>query len=566
MSGGALKAVDLVQDLVHQFSETLSFYRELIQNSIDAGSNRIDVALDYGTLPSGRRGVIMSVEDDGEGMNEKIIDNYLLVLFRSTKDDDLTKIGKFGIGFVSVFAPKPQLVRVSTARDGESWRLDLHSVERFDKYKMPRLRDGTLVELFKELPQEEYAGLVAESRATVSYWCRHSDTKITFRDRWAKTPPEAINSAFDLEGGCSLRYEEEGTQVVMGPAWTAVPEYGFYNRGLTLKEGEAPFVPAVRFKVKSRYLEHTLTRDNVVRDANFEKAMALVKRLAADELPGKVLAECSLLAADLSKAAAKNDAEACARLSELWGRRLPYLIALFNRRWTFFKSWDKEPILAGVGGAPISVKQAKDGLAHGYGVFADHRRTPVTDALDALGKPVLFGGAWAADVAKGLIGAAGITGASESFFYPQLLDERKLEPGLRALVERARAVDAESAYRYQTITVADFGYEGSTIAEKIFVVQNEAGALSPIGELPVSSFFRRKKRGAVLNAAHPFIRKLAAIHGSRPGLAVFMLLKTLHLHDGEVPAERRSAFTNLSEKTERGLLEAALRLDAGGAA
>ena len=130
----------LVRDLVDQFDRPLDFYRELIQNAIDAGSNRIDVTLEWQPPdpavpgakvegePMGR--AVIRVEDDGEGMDEHVIDEYLLVLFRSTKEDDFTKIGKFGIGFVSVFAPRPDLVRVYTSKGGESWRIDFPSYKR----------------------------------------------------------------------------------------------------------------------------------------------------------------------------------------------------------------------------------------------------------------------------------------------------------------------------------------------------------------------------------------------------------------------------------------------------
>ncbi|TPW17409.1 MAG: hypothetical protein FD126_3658, partial [Elusimicrobia bacterium] len=100
----------LVKELVDQFDEPLDFYRELIQNSIDAGSNRIDVSLERVTGEDGKARAVIRLEDDGEGMDEAVINDYLLVLFKSTKEDDYTKIGKFGIGFVSVFAPQPERV------------------------------------------------------------------------------------------------------------------------------------------------------------------------------------------------------------------------------------------------------------------------------------------------------------------------------------------------------------------------------------------------------------------------------------------------------------------------
>jgi len=552
-TGGSIAADDLVKELVHQFSEPLAFYRELIQNSIDAGANRIDVTLEY---KGGR--AIMRVEDDGDGMNEKIIDNFLVVKFRSSKDGDLTKIGKFGIGFVSVFAPKPQLVRVYTARDGESWRLDFHSVKHFDKYKMPRPRDGTLIEVHKDMDEEQYRQLVVDSRSTVRYWCRHSETKIVFRDL-VGGGCETINEPFGLEGGgATVSYEEEGTQIVLGPAWTPVPSYGFYNRGLTLKEGEEMLIPAVRFKVKSRFLEHTLTRDNVVRDENFGKAMALVKRLAQDELPERALAEAREIAGALSKALADGDEHAAKPYAEAWGRLLPYLGTLFAR-WQFFRDWNKVAILPALGGKAVSVVEAKAAAREGGALYVDAARTPVSDALDASGRTVLYG-LWGNEIAR-MIGAKRCLSARAEFVVPRPLES--VDAALAALLQRAASVDSESAYRYKSVVAGDFDYPGSPIADRVFLIQDEPFSLSPAGETPRSSFFwfGRKRRAAVLNAAHPFVRKLAALHAERPGMAVYLLLKALHLHDGEVPVAQRKRFSALAEKTEKALLATALKLD-----
>ncbi len=560
---GALQVDDLVKELVHQFSETLSFYRELIQNSIDAGANRIDVVLDYDEK-AGK--AVISVEDDGDGMNEKIIDGYLLVLFKSSKEDDLTKIGKFGIGFVSVFGPKPDLVRVSTARDGESWRLDFPSFKHWDKYRMPDPRDGTKVELFKTMAKDEYETLVADSREVVRYWCRHSETKIVFQDKTAGAPV-AINEPFDLEGGAALRYEEEGTIIVMGPTDAVKPFYGFYNRGLTLKEGEEAFIPAVQLKIKSRYLEHTLTRDNVVRDENFGKAMRLVRNLADSELPNKVLEGLAPLASELSAAAARGDADTCARLAPLWNKRTPYLILLFSRFWTFGRGWTKAPILPTVSGVPASVADMRRATRKNDGtLFIDATRTPVSDELEARGTPVLWDGPWIDAIGGGLLNAFRKHTATQAFILPRLLSERALDPGIGELLRRANTLDAAATTRYAGIVAADFAYPGSPIADKPFVVQTKPGDLSPADERPLSSFFSlgRKRRAAVVNAGHPFIRRLGLINASRPGLAAYLLLKTLHLHDGEVPPDSKAEFSALAERTERRLLEAALKLDSAG--
>ena len=106
---------EVFENLVDQFSDPFTFYRELIQNAMDAGSNQVDVFCEY---DEDSERVTVTVADSGEGMSEKVIDEQLTRLFSSTKENDLTKIGKFGIGFVSNYTIKTQRVQLETERDG----------------------------------------------------------------------------------------------------------------------------------------------------------------------------------------------------------------------------------------------------------------------------------------------------------------------------------------------------------------------------------------------------------------------------------------------------------------
>ena len=169
----------IVEELVHQFTDPFAFYRELIQNSIDAGSSRIEVSLSY--RPSPKEGLLLvSVCDWGEGMNRDVIENYLVTKFRSTKENDLTKIGKFGIGFVSIFACKPDVVTVDTGRDGEFWRVLFRADTTWELLKLPDPLEGTRVTLHKAMGPQDYDQFVEKSKASLLRWCRHSDVDVTF--------------------------------------------------------------------------------------------------------------------------------------------------------------------------------------------------------------------------------------------------------------------------------------------------------------------------------------------------------------------------------------------------
>src|SRR5262245_8857740 len=83
-------ADDALDAVVAQFADPLVFLRELVQNSLDASATRIEVSFSHDRQSEV---AAITVIDNGEGMNERIIDNHLLTLFSSSKENDLTKIG-----------------------------------------------------------------------------------------------------------------------------------------------------------------------------------------------------------------------------------------------------------------------------------------------------------------------------------------------------------------------------------------------------------------------------------------------------------------------------------------
>lgn len=266
-------ALDL---LVRQFAQPLACLRELVQNSIDAGTNQVEV-----TLKTEEDHVVLTVIDTGEGMNEHIINTQLTRLFSSDKENDLTKVGKFGIGFVSVFALEPECVVVDTGRDGQSWRVLFDEKRAFQLRKLPQQVEGTRVQLY--LPRKRFGldQLVKEVRSTLSFWCRHCAIDITVNG-------ETIQAAFELDEPLTIAYQETGTRLVAGISQDDEPFHGYYNQGLTLLEGKGSPIPHLSFKIDSRYFEHTLTRDNLIRNDDYDKAMSLLSRVVAREYPARL--------------------------------------------------------------------------------------------------------------------------------------------------------------------------------------------------------------------------------------------------------------------------------------
>lgn len=337
----------LVADMVRQFADPYAFFRELVQNGIDAGARAIEVRIERAVDGT----VATSVTDDGCGMSLEVIQGPLLTLFESSKEGDSKKIGKYGVGFVSVFATEPDEVQVTTWRDGQAWLVRLlkdHSYEVNDAG--PREASGTTVTLLKRM--DELGGLAAPGQAAASpkdaeerraaavaahltqsdeprsaladheeravaalrTWCRHAQCPIyvTVVDHASREEPRraridtalevvapfSVQEAFDDEiyvAGTSAGWQhmeelpENVSDVELGDSFA-----GFYNRGLTLYETQHPLsedLRGIRFKVMSPRLQHTLSRDNVRRDEAFERVIGRVREIVRGALRQKLLVE-----------------------------------------------------------------------------------------------------------------------------------------------------------------------------------------------------------------------------------------------------------------------------------
>jgi hypothetical protein len=388
----------VVENLVTQFSNALDCFRELVQNSIDSGSARVEVWSELHTHPHADPSdgdhlgaMAFHVDDWGEGMDQAIIDTQLTRLFSSSKEGDLTKIGKFGIGFVSVFALEPRAVLVHTGRGGEYWEVLFDRDRSFTTRRLDVPVEGTQVTLFKEGDAHAYRELVEGVRQTLVRWCAHAETEVTFEDR---SPPggaapgaETINRPFAVEGDCLTRVEAPGTLIVL--AYDAAPIYGFYNRGLTLAltsigdqvlDGErARRYRRIAFKISSRYLEHTLSRETVMRDESYEKAIALLDQAADGPLFERLLAELRDLVG----------------LPD-WGlAEMSRYVAL----WTHL-AWEPverlrgvagEPILRGTLGAARTPNDVFDAASRDGRVLLSPLPSDLVREIEALGTPVLLG-------------------------------------------------------------------------------------------------------------------------------------------------------------------------------
>jgi len=563
-------AQQALDNLVNQFARPLDFLRELIQNAIDAGTPRVEVWFRY--RPAGV--LEIHVDDFGEGMDEGIIDGELTRMFASSKEGDLTKIGKFGIGFTSIFAIRPQAIRLRTGRHNEHWELVFHPDRSFDKFRIDEPVYGTKITLFKEMERHKVEEFVRRCRWSLSYWLEHSDVPVLFapadlswdgaertvaataddedpfaafanpmgaRPSIARVPGRGafseINGPLALDAPLQIPVDEENVQGFVG--YTEAPIHAFYNGGLTLVRSSAGEALAgyayelghLGFKVKGRHLEHTLTRDNVLQDDAWHEAMKTLVKHAW-------LLRPKLLARIQEETRPGGDPDP-------WLRHLARECrsARVHRHLDRFRD---ALVLPRPDGTPVSlsdvlaqdrelgyvlVASGNDALnealaADGVVLLAD--RPAVREAVAATWDPHWF----REMVASGLesFGLSllrrhqPIVSADTVFALPQLLEDRALPPDEAALVGAARDllgdVHLEVGLRF-----GDFGGLG---------VEQELALDGP----PEGGVFHRRRPSGwfsfdkdpeclLVNRHHEVVRAQAAVAARSPSVAAYGLLAAI---------------------------------------
>ncbi len=549
LAASATLAEQALENLVNQFARPLDFLRELVQNSIDAGSPRVAVSVGWSPPKPGEVAGVVDIEvrDFGEGMDERIIDSQLTRMFSSTKEDDLTKIGKFGIGFTSIFAVRPDAVLLRTGRHGENWELLFHPDRSFDKVRVDAPIAGTTITLFKRMPAAEREAFVRECRWVLAYWCEHSDTPVTFEDRTATAPaasadaadpfaaftaaapeaggPERLSGPMTLDVPVLHEHERDGVRVVVG--YADEPAFGFYNGGLTLLRTRNPDalgrhaarLAHLAFKVKSDRLEHTLTRDNVLQDDNWQQAMGVLIE-AADALRARLLERV---------ATGDGDPERTRRwlAAECRASDAHKALARFADRVTVPDHTGAPVSLAAVQAqadkvgavllAPRAAELAQALAAEGLHLLAD--RASTRDLLDAAlrGGPFSFGD-----------GSRPLLRADALFVLPQLLDPQGLPAVERDLVQRTGALLQAAAGGRIRLRVGDFGGGDAGAAEGLALEGPEDGG---VFQRPKDTWFRLpaflRKRCLLVNRHHPAYRAQAVAAAEGPALAAFALAQAL---------------------------------------
>jgi len=531
----------LVDDVIAQFADQLAFYRELVQNAIDAGSDEIGVELAYDDEDGEMR---VSVIDHGSGMDRDILENGLVVLFRSTKEDRDDAIGKFGIGFVSVLAVEPREVVVRSRRDGVMWTLRLaldfsYTIDREDTEQPV----GTTVNLFIPMTPEEAEAFVTESHEALVRWCQHAAVPIRMRARLAHKPDFMLDEDIQRELGfddaivqVSVSQAHDGglpTRAVVAILEDGTTEAAYYNRGLTLYVGRQGSFRGVAFKVQGPKLGHTLSRDNVRHDQAYLEARTLVQRALQRELRDALIARIS--------EAANKGREEHNRVVAAVAEAL-HSVSLKRADWSF-------PLVQPIGEVR-SVALSEWGLK---AVNTAPRRSPITDELRKRGIAVVHVGGTPPERTrlKDLLRALRVTTSDVESRYEFLRDEPLTEADAAWLALSSELLDRIWKERSLLLvsrwrTGGPFTGSGPSGEDASGLVEREDLYKTPFGAF--------RSRPVLLFADHPLIEALRDRARTDPALAAYLLVRALFVQYGGDGDRRSEALLDAAMRLKRPIL------------
>ena len=520
MEGPAVAQVDdALDELVNQFSDPFSFLRELVQNSIDAGSHEIEIWTTF--EPKGDVGTAMiELSDWGGGMTREIIETKLTRLFSSQKDGDRTKIGKFGIGFVSVFAIGPDVVCVDTARDGEAWRVLFDASRNFKLVRLDEPVEGTRIRIYKQMTALEFEVFARAVKKTVKYWCKHATCEI-------RVDGDPIAVAFAFDDPCSVEHDDGYTRVAASHTLDQRTFFGLYNGGLTLIERDHSPHTGVAVRAWSPHLEHTLTRDAVIHDAGHARVL---ESIAATVRGLLAVRSFELLDAELRKPVPTPLRDYYLRCV-LWhlGDELPRKTRA---------QVEGRAVAMSISGQPLTLAFLEDGVREDL-VLVDRTRGPLSEAVQAEGYCVAhadtttFEGVVLATIGR----KAGFSVAPLQLRWalPLPLRSEAEHAHLDPLAAAATEVFRAAGHKVSEVLFGHFDYPGSSLAGEVAISQKKPFTLTARDDVrTLSSGFFSRARPVVVNADHPTVQALVPLAGRDLPLAAYMLTKLFFVGDPDM--------------------------------
>lgn len=201
---------DIIESIRQQFPDRRLAFREMGQNSVDAGATRIYINLRH---EDGR--MVAEFLDNGCGMTRQVIEKNYLTLFDSSKEGRPNCIGYYSLGRISAFVYPLESLELITLSEGcPGYRLvingdysgRLYEVEAGETAQMLDSEHGTLVRMRYPVADEEAffeeAAAINESVKRELCWL-HPEVTITVFKRTGdkiERSVESVNEPLTVPG------------------------------------------------------------------------------------------------------------------------------------------------------------------------------------------------------------------------------------------------------------------------------------------------------------------------------------------------------------------------------
>jgi HSP90 family molecular chaperone len=104
-----------LQEGLRYGEDRMVFLREFAQNSRDANASQIGIAAEF---IEGQ--FVLTFGDNGVGMDYDHARNFLFTLYASSKENEASSAGRFGVGFWSVLLFEPTIIEIESRTDKSS--------------------------------------------------------------------------------------------------------------------------------------------------------------------------------------------------------------------------------------------------------------------------------------------------------------------------------------------------------------------------------------------------------------------------------------------------------------
>ncbi len=274
-------------------------FSELIQNALDSYPSHLPWDEKRGAIETGENSI--SITDFGEGLDRKRL-KLLTTLGGTDKASDPNKIGKFGIGFVSIFNPKlkTKSVRVLTCCEGENVELSfevtspmMHPTIKAIMHEQPFPFSTRIIVLFEDDTAVQQCLNDAKKRLEY-YPCNITINGSLFQSIWQRA--RANEAIFFAEKACYGFLDQKHwhkwitvmckfeylLQIPLANLLTGGPDTKNDLRDYYCKE--VPYLPQFSIAINCNDLSVTISRDSFRLDYNYDKMLRTLADVLMVEL------------------------------------------------------------------------------------------------------------------------------------------------------------------------------------------------------------------------------------------------------------------------------------------